>query len=122
MNAENNNNDYEILNSDKIISFRKKKEKIVQIITKYKKSIIKITYYDSLHRLNERQEVEKSNCQAFVKYIDDILHTVSLTTKEYIENEFINNLDEQWCLKEHSRSYYYRIRNIAITEFFQYVQ
>ena len=68
------------------------------------------------------KEIEKSNCQAFVKYIDDILHTVSLTTKQYIENEFINNLDEQWCLKEHSRSYYYRIRNIAITEFFQYVQ
>ncbi len=122
MNTKKNYNYYEISNVDKTISFRKKKAKIAQIITKYKKSIIQISYYNSLHRLNEKQEVEKSNCQAFIKYIDDILNTVSLTTKEYIENEFINNLDEQWCLKEHSRSYYYRIRNIAIAEFFQYVQ
>ena len=103
------------------IPYRVKKIKIKLLALNYKKAKMKVSFYNSLHKMNENQENEGNDCQAFINYFDQILNSVSELAKTCIENEYINN-NLLWYEKDYARATYYKIRRDAINEFFLYVK
>lgn len=103
------------------IPYKVKKTKIKLLALNYKKAKMKVLFYNSLHKMDESQENERNDCQAFINYFNQILNSVSELAKTCIENEYINN-NPLWYEKKYTKAVYYRIRKDAINEFFIYAK
>ncbi len=103
-------------------SIKEKKREIEKHMIQYHKALIEIQYYDALTISNQTEKKDKEKLVQYVNYIEKILSVLSNDSKEYIENEYILNLNNaSWWTKKYNRSTYFKVRKNAINEFLLYV-
>ena len=103
-------------------SMKEKRIKVEEILLKYKKSKIQLKCYNSLPMLKSKKAVEKEELIAYISFVDTILSSLSEETKEFFEMEyFLNEYDPLWWKEKYSDHLFFKIRNMAYSEFLMYV-
>lgn len=79
---------------------------------KVKESSVQRTDAQLLHQLEKKQKLEN-----YVKVIEQIHQHLSSESLSFIENEYLNHYDTNWWMYFFSRSTYYRMKHVALSEF-----
>ncbi len=113
---------YSYISKENEKSIKEKKREMERHMILYHRSLIEIQYYDALQVHNPQEKKDKEKLVQYVQYIEKILSVLSHDSREYIENEYILNLnDASWWTKKYNRSTYFKVRKNAINEFLLYV-
>lgn len=96
---------------------------VEKYIMDYKKSKIQIECYEAISLLNENFQIDKEKLIMYVKYIDMVINSITIQSKEIIENEYLrNDINEDWWREKYTRSTYFKVRQHAYVEFLSYVK
>lgn len=103
-------------------SMKEKRVKVEEFLLKYKKSKIQLKCYDSLPTINSKKIVEKEELVAYISFVDTILSSLTEEAKEFFKMEyFTDKYNPSWWEEKYNVHLYYKIRNMAYSEFLMYV-
>jgi hypothetical protein len=124
-----------------ILNYKEKDKYMRYIYGLYQKSLMDLEMFDTYHNLYPQQSVsiiressvyygfnnqfnyiieKKNRLNLFIQMIENIHQIVSKNCLIIIENEYLGVSKKHWWKSYYSRSSYYRIKNSAIDEFFEY--
>lgn len=124
MEKKNKYHHYYKVNDETILkkTIKEKKLEVDRIMLQYKKSQIECQFFEAIPNIEKKRNVHKQKAIQFVKYIDKIISILSISAREYIVNEYIENHNNpQWWIKSYNRSTYFKVKKNAIEEFLSYV-
>lgn len=127
----------------KALTYKEKQMVVKGVIDKYRGSKVKLqclemnsyypqlqydvvrekhaTYYsNTLEKLHSRID-EKDELRVMIDTFEIIIQSLSQESKEIIELDFINNVNQDWWMETYSRSSYYRAKTRAMEEFIFYL-
>lgn len=98
-------------------------KKIVELhLIKYKKCKVQLEHFDVMHLVNKKIASKKEDLINYIQYIDAILKNLTEVSQQIIINEYLNEeKNENWWNGIYSRSTFFKLKQMAYSEFVIYV-
>ena len=91
-------------------------------LIKYKKCKLQLECFDAISLVNNTSNVLKEELITYIDLIEKVLSSLTAISKEILNEEYLKaNKNDNWWENKYSRSTFFKLKQVALKEFYVYI-